>query len=92
MSALDFLKRMREERATGKRTRRYTDPATGLEYNKINTSYRVSPMIWDVDLARTAQVVRDFDENVNIHGEAYRANSHRGLVDFRKSKAFGRGR
>lgn len=92
MSMLDFLKKMREERTSGKRTRRYTDPCIGLEYNKINTAHRVSPKIWDVDLARTPQIVRDFNDRVDIHGEAYKANSHRGMVDFRKSKACGRGR
>jgi hypothetical protein len=90
---IKFFRSIRRDRAgIGRRNNRYTDPSTGLEYNKINTAHRVSPKIWDVDLARTAQVIRDFNENVNMHGEAYKANSHRGMVDFRKSKACGRGR
>jgi len=92
MGMQEFIKRMRNERKSGKRNTRYTDPSTGIEYNKINTAYRVTPKLWDVDLARTPQVIRDFNENVNVHGAAYKANSHRGMVDFRRSKAAGRGR
>lgn len=88
----DFFRRIKSERKYGRRSCRYTDPSTGIEYNKINIQYRVTVKIWDFDLARTPEVISDFNSHINVHGEAYKANSHRGMIDFKRSKAYGRGR
>lgn len=73
-----------------KRTIRHSDPARGLEYNKINPAWQVSKKIWKVDIARTPQVIRNFEHNIEMHGEAYKANKLNLMVNYRLRRAKGR--
>lgn len=78
--------------------RRHGDPAKGIEYNEISTVYLVSKRIYAADIARTPQVVkgRDADSDyflrIDVHAEAYRANSKNHMVDYYQSRVKGRGR
>lgn len=89
---LDFFKSMRDERASGRRVFRHGDPAKGIEYNQINTAYKISKKIWSVDIARTPQVVRGLGDRIDVHGEAWLANRMNSMIDYKSNKCKGRGR
>lgn len=89
----DLLKQLKKAQQTGGRIRgRHGDPGQGLEYNEINGNYRVTKKIFDVDLARTPQVIRDFKEHVDVHGEAWKANRDNGMINYKAGRFYGRGR
>jgi len=92
----ELIKTLRAEAkaydSVGRRPRRFGDPAKGLEYNGINTTYRVSKKIWDFDIARSPQVVRSFSDRTDVHNEAWKANSDSQMVNYRDHRAKGRGR
>lgn len=87
-----FLKKLKEEAKSGRRMIRHGDPAIGLEYNKINGASRVTQKIWDIDLARTPQVVRGMHERVDVNGNAWKANKYNPMVHYLSTKVKGRGR
>lgn len=94
-SLLQYLKTARRE---GRRAVIHGDPAKGIEYNKINTTYLVSKRIYDVDIARTPQIVKgksggDYSfEFVDVHAEAVKANRLGTMINYRASRLHGRGR
>lgn len=89
---LEYLKTSRREGII------HDDPAKGIEYNKINTTYLVSKQIYGVDIARTPQVVKgksggDYSfEFVDVHANAVKANRLGAMINYRTSRLHGRGR
>ncbi len=91
MSSLaDLLKTLATKTSYHKRYIRHSDPAKGIEYNKINPTYLVSKKIWKVDIARTPQVVRGFDYGMDMHGNAYKANRLNAMVNYCHRRVKGR--
>lgn len=92
-SLLEYLKTARRE---GRRAVIHSDPAKGIEYNNINTTYRVSRRIYDVDIARTPQIVKDNSGKgfgfVDVQADAYKANQFGTMINYRASRVHGRGR
>lgn len=89
---LAFIKRLKAERASGRRIFRQGDPAKGIEYNTINPTYLVSKNIWKVDIARTPQVIRNLSVRTDVHGEAWVANKMNSMINYKSHKCVGRGR
>lgn len=94
-SLLEYLKSARRE---GRRAVIHGDPAKGMEYNKINTTYRASKRVYSVDIARTPQIVKDsggkgynFDF-VDVQAETYKVNQYNAMINYRGSRVHGRGR
>lgn len=92
----ELIKKLKEEakayESSGRRPLRYGDPAIGLEYNEINATYRVSKKMWDIDIARTPQVVRNFTDRAEVHGECFEANRYNNMVNYRHHRVRGKGR
>lgn len=73
------------------RALRSRDPGQGIEYNRINPTYRVSKKLWKVDMARTPQVgMRGV--NIDVHCEAWLANTYESMINYTDNKAKGRRR
>lgn len=87
-----FLKRLKKDIKAGRRTHRHGDPGKGIEYNEFSTNWQVSKGIYAVDIARTPQIVNNLFERIDVHGEAWKANLMRPMVDYYASKVKGRGR
>lgn len=86
---LNFFKGLRNAR----RRRSYNeDPAKGIEYNEINANHRVSKKIFNADIARHPNVVKDIGEWVNVQKSAHKANRERTLVDYKRGRIRGRER
>lgn len=94
MSSLEQLKKLiaqtRQSRTSGRRLYAYGDPSRGLEYNKISTGRGVSKKIYDVDIARTPQIVSDDLEFIDVHARAENINKMRNLVDYVSHRVKGR--
>ena len=89
-SLLYFFKKLKTQ--IRRRNSRYADAANGLEYNKINTSQRISKRIYQIDIARTPRIIKSFDEFVNIHTQASKANQMNNMINYMQHKANGRRR
>lgn len=74
-----------------RRSNRHGDPANGIEYNKFSTHTKTSRKVYSVDIARTPQIVNQFFQRIDVHGEAWKANHMRHMVDYRRSNMKGRG-
>ena len=91
MSLKGFLRDIRRER-NGGRHARYSDPGKGIEYNKIHGTYRVSRKLFNIDIARTPQVIKEIGEYVNVQGSSWYANPMNPMVNFKSAKVYGKGR
>lgn len=89
-SLLDLLKKLSTKTTYQKRYIRHSDPAKGIEYNKINPAYLVTKKIWKVDIARTPQVVRGFDYGIDMHKSGHKANRLNAMVNYCHRRVKGR--
>lgn len=89
-SLKDILRDLKSAAGRKRRMLRHSDPSNGLEYNNISPDRRISSRIYNVDLARTPNVIRDLDCRTDVHGEARKINSYRAFVDYAKARMKGR--
>lgn len=81
--SLDWYRKVAADKAAGKRAFIHCDPGMGLEVNTLQMHYKVCSKIWNVDLARSPNIIKSLGEQVDIHHKGWNANGKNPLVNYK---------
>lgn len=89
---MNKLRRFFKNHKSGRRYLDHGNPSRGISYNNISDNRIVCKRIYDFDIARTPQVIKDLGMEADLQGNSWKINSHYILTNYKAHKAKGRSR